>query len=71
MKEVGGKGINLDASIVVEITLKELIEIIDSISLVGWSTIQRAYNWKEAPYSRDEMYKILSDIKEILRNNFE
>jgi hypothetical protein len=71
MKEVGGKGINLDASIVVEITLKELIEIRDSISLVGWSTIQRAYNWKEVPYSRDEMYKILSDIKEILRNNLE
>ena len=37
MKEVGGKGINLDASIVVEITLKELIGIRDSISLVGWS----------------------------------
>nr|DAH27022.1 MAG TPA: hypothetical protein [Caudoviricetes sp.]DAT28776.1 MAG TPA: hypothetical protein [Caudoviricetes sp.] len=71
MKEVGGKGINLDASIVVEITLKELIEIRDSISLVGWSTIQRAYNWDKAPYSRDEMYKILSDIKEILRNNLE
>lgn len=71
MKEVGGKGINLDASIVVEITLKELIEIRDSISLVGWPTIQRAYNWKESPYSRDEMYKVLSDIKEILRNNLE
>lgn len=71
MKEVGGKGINLDASIVVEITLKELIEIRDSISLVGWPTIQRAYNWEEAPYSRDEMYKISSDIKEILRNNLE
>lgn len=71
MKKVGGKGINLDTSIVVEITLKELIEIRDCISLVGWSTIQRAYNWDKAPYSRDEMYKILSDIKEILRNNLE
>ena len=71
MKEVGGKGINLDASIAVEITLKELTIIRDCISLANWPTIRKAYNWKEVPYSSDEMYQMLLGTKEILRNNLE